>query len=129
MSETAEIRKRLLRLIALVGGLGICGLMYAAFVSATGVGVPCVFRVITGLECPGCGVSRMCLSLLRLDFGAAWSSNPAVMALLPLGGVVFADMAVRYVKTGSRQPDRFSNAALIFMTAVLLLFGIARNII
>ncbi len=119
-------RKRLRRLLLLLAALGAGGLLYAAFVSATGLAVPCMFRLITGIECPGCGVSRMCLALLRLDFSAAWEANPAIMALLPLGAAVFADLSVRYVKDGSRRPDRFSNAAMAFMIAVLILFGVWR---
>ena len=121
--------KRLLRLAGIFGGLLLLGLLYAAFVGATGFGIPCVFRLITGLQCPGCGVSRMCMALLRLDFRAAWRANPAVTALLPLGAAVAADMSVRYVRTGSSRPDKFCNAAMIFMLAVLLVFGVARNLI
>lgn len=121
--------ERLLRLAGIFGGLLLLGLLYAAFVGATGLGIPCVFRLITGLQCPGCGVSRMCLSLLRLDFHAAWRANPAVMALLPLGAVVAADMSAKYIRTGSMRSDRFCNAAMMFMLAVLLVFGVARNLI
>lgn len=121
--------KRLLRLAEIFGGLLILGLLYAAFVGATGLGIPCVFRLITGLQCPGCGVSRMCMSLLRFDLHAAWHANPAVMALLPLGAAVAADMSARYVRTGTSRPDKFCNAAMIFMLAVLLVFGVARNLI
>lgn len=121
--------KRLLRLAGIFGGLLVLGLLYAAFVGATGLAVPCVFRLITGLQCPGCGVSRMCMALLRLDFRSAWGYNPAIMALLPLGAAVAADMSARYVREGSTKPDKFCNAAMIFMIAVLAVFGVARNIV
>lgn len=122
-------KKRAVRLLIALSAMLICGVLYAAFISATGIGIPCIFHAITGLKCPGCGVSRMCLSLLRLDFKSAMKYNPAVMSLSPLGIVVFADMSVRYVKTGTLIPDRFSNAAMIFMIAVLIAFGIIRNLI
>ena len=121
--------KRLLRLCAVLAALLVLGLLYAAFVGATGLGVPCIFRLITGLECPGCGVSRMCMALLKLDFRTAWHSNPAVTALLPLGAAVASDMAARYVRTGTSRPDKFCNAAMIFMLAVLAIFGFVRNIV
>ena len=41
-----------------------------------GIGIPCLFRSITGLECPGCGNSRAALALLRLDIAAAFGYNP-----------------------------------------------------
>lgn len=114
----------LLVLAALLG----TGLLYAGFVSLTGWGIPCVFHLVTGLSCPGCGVSRMFMALLRLDFGAAWEANPAILALLPLGMVVLADILVRYVRTGRRVPGKFSNVAIVFMIAVLLVFGVMRNL-
>lgn len=123
-----EARGRLFRLLKTFFAIAAVGLCYAAFVSATGIAVPCVFRLVTGLQCPGCGVSRMCLALLRLDFASAWAANPAIMALLPLGAAVVGDMSVRYVRTGDRKPDKFCNAAMIFMIAALTVFAVIRNI-
>lgn len=37
---------------------------------------PCVFRTVTGVPCPGCGLSRAWLAALRLDFGAAFGYHP-----------------------------------------------------
>ena len=122
-------KQRFRRLAGIFGGLLAVGILYAAFVGVTGMGIPCVFRLITGFKCPGCGVSHMCMSLLRLDFKSAWRANPAIMALLPLGAAVAADMTVRYVRNGTSRPDRFSNAAMIFMLVVLLAFGVVRNLI
>ena len=129
MLRTDSARARLLRLALWAFALISAGLLYALFIRATGLGIPCIFHTVTGLDCPGCGVSRMCLALLRLDFKTAWSSNPAVMALLPLFGAVAADMSVRYVRTGKAAEDGFCRAALIFSAAVLTLFGVLRNII
>lgn len=37
---------------------------------------PCLFRVLLHIDCPGCGMTRAYLSLLRLDFGAAFAYHP-----------------------------------------------------
>ena len=71
----------------------------------------------------------MCLSLMRLDFKSAWHYNAAIMALLPLGIAVLADYTVSYVKTGSRKLKKWADCAVWFMIAVLLIFGVLRNII
>lgn len=47
--------------------------------------VPYPFHVAIGLYCPGCGVSRVCLSLLRLDFVFAFQANTTPFLLLPPG--------------------------------------------
>ncbi len=124
-------RERVGRLKKLVftafAALGL-GLLYAFFVSVTGLGVPCLFRLATGLLCPGCGVSRMCMALLRLDFGAAFEANPAVFCLLPAGAAVAVKICINYVKTGSLDPGKFCNAVLTVMIVALIAFGIVRNL-
>ena len=76
------------------------GLAYALFVRLTGWGIPCVFHLITGLQCPGCGVTRMCLALLRLDFYAAARYNLLILCLLPVALVLYVYKAIVYVRTG-----------------------------
>lgn len=128
MNEQKSALKRLEKLLAAAFAVLACGFLYAFIVSKIGFGIPCLFRLATGLKCPGCGVSRMCLSLLRLDFRAAWHYNSAVMLLSPLAAVVFCDMSLRYVLTGTQKPDKFSNFSMFFMVIVLVAFGILRNL-
>lgn len=45
---------------------------------------PCVFRLITGFYCPGCGLTRAMHALVHLDLLRAWRMNPGVMAGLAL---------------------------------------------
>lgn len=40
------------------------------------VGIGCPIKFITGISCPGCGMSRACLALLRLDFASAFYYHP-----------------------------------------------------
>lgn len=127
MSDTK--RRRLTLLLAYFLAFIAAGCMYAVFVNATGKGIPCIFNSLTGLKCPGCGMTRMCLSILKLDFRSAWQYNPAVFSVLPLLAVAFFDMAVRYVKTGTKKPDKPATALLTFSAAVLVVFGIVRNFI
>lgn len=105
------------------------GLLYALFVTLTGLSVPCIFRTVTHLKCPGCGMTSLCLSLLRLDFHGAWEANPAALLISPLGAAVAADMGIRYVLTGDSKPDLFSNISMALMSAVLIVFGVLRNIV
>lgn len=112
----------------LCAALLLVGCAYAIFVSLTGLAIPCVFHLVTGLQCPGCGVSRMCVSLLHLDFAAAWGYNPALLCLLPFGIAVAADVFVRYVRCGCKRPHRWANVLLWLMLAALLLFGVWRNL-
>jgi len=50
----------------------LCGLLALWVV----MDLPCVFRHVTGIPCPGCGLSRAWLAALRLDFPAAFRYHP-----------------------------------------------------
>lgn len=47
-------------------------------------GITCIFKFFFGVSCPGCGMTRACISALRLDFSAAFSYHPLWVALLPV---------------------------------------------
>ena len=44
--------------------------------------LPCPILWITGVSCPGCGITRACLFLVQLNIGAAVYYNPAVFAVI-----------------------------------------------
>ena len=51
--------------------------------------IPCVFNLITGYYCPGCGITRMFISIYKLDFYQAtvnnillgFSNNPQILTI------------------------------------------------
>jgi hypothetical protein len=44
----------------------------------------CLFRGLTGLPCPGCGITTSLRALARGDAVASWSANPAGFAVAAL---------------------------------------------
>ena len=113
-----------------VGGalLGL-GLGYAVWVRLTGLAVPCPFRAVTGRLCPGCGVTRLCLALLRWDWAAAWSANPVLLLMLPVLAALGVRLAVRYVREGTTVGPKWESALLWTMVALLIVWGIVRNLL
>lgn len=101
MKMREDEKKRLCSLTSKIGIALGAGIVYALFVRLTGWGIPCVFYLITDLYCPGCGISRMFLSLLRLDFVAAVRYNLLALCLLPFAIVLFFYKAWHYVKKGN----------------------------
>ena len=75
LPQDEAVRARLFSVFKKGGILLGVGFAYLIFVSLTGLGIPCPFHAVTGLHCPGCGVTRMCVALARLDFAAAWDAN------------------------------------------------------
>lgn len=55
-----------------------------AYASALLFGWNCPIKYLTGVPCPGCGLSRALAALLRLDFWTALRFHPMVFVLLPV---------------------------------------------
>jgi hypothetical protein len=96
--------------------------------ATSGVFPPCPVRYLTGWYCPGCGSLRALHQLLQGNLRAAWALNPLTVVLLPFlayGTVSYGLFELR----GRRLPQLFLPAVWIrALCAVIILFGIARNI-
>lgn len=75
-----------------------CGLA-AYCVIAMVTGMPCLIKGITGISCPGCGMTRSFLALMRLDFAGAWHYHPLVFYLL----IAVPVMIVLYLRDKDKQ--------------------------
>lgn len=123
------MKERAMHCLKIAGVLLAAGLAYGIFVMATGWAVPCIFRKVTGLLCPGCGISRMCLALMRLDFRAAFHYHPLVMLLAPFWLFAFLSWLIPYIREGKREQTRVQSWILGVSIVLLVLFGIIRNIV
>ena len=106
----------------------ICGLLYALWLHFGGPGIPCFFHTITGLYCPGCGITHMCMYLLQLDISSAFHSNPGLFVILPLILVLTLREAYRYIRYGNRPESRIDRILWIILIIWLVLWGILRNL-
>lgn len=50
--------------------------------------VPCSIKHLTGFECPGCGMQRALIALLRGDLRASLCYNPSLLPFL--GTLIYA---------------------------------------
>jgi hypothetical protein len=70
-----------------VGGSAVCLLGVA--LATPGIQLPrCTFKVLTGLPCPTCGVTRTVIALSRFDIGRALYMNP-LAAVTCVAGLVY----------------------------------------
>ncbi len=107
----------------------LLGCAYLALYRFAGFGIPCIFHLITGLNCPGCGVTRMMHSLVHLDFVSAFHHNAALLCLSPILFILFASRAYRYIRYGSVKTTRLEQISCWALVAILLLWGVVRNVI
>lgn len=127
MRESSYAEKKKCRRLGLGLAVLVLGAVYYAVIRLTPFRIPCVFYEVTGLLCPGCGVTRMMESLIRLDFGAAFGWNPVLFCLLPV-------WAVSYIVYLAARPKCLMQDGWLFRViaygsiAVLLIFGVVRNL-
>ena len=95
---------------------GLAVLALAAILILGMGGVPCPIRTVTGVSCPGCGMTRACVCALRLDLAAAFRYHP-LWPMAPLLAAVYLGQR--------RLPPRLVQAAmaaaLILLLAVYLM--------
>lgn len=122
------VRGRILHQMGIYGAvLGVL-VLYYFWVRITGLALPCLFYMQTGLLCPGCGITRLFLSLAEGDFARAYSCNQAIFWLAPLALADFVWFHYLYFRYGEKK-SRFHTAAMFVMIVVLIIFFIWRNFV
>lgn len=117
--------------IGIVIILLLIGMCYIYFFKDSKIVVPCVFHKITGLYCPGCGITRCLNALLHLEFYQAFRYNALVVILLPF--IIFYVILLLYNKVKKRSDNNFvqkevPNYIWYIILIITLLFGVLRNI-
>jgi Protein of unknown function (DUF2752) len=89
----------------------------------------CLFHRVTGLDCPGCGMTRAAHATLHGDLAAAFRFNPLGMILLPLALIGIGLEIVGWVR-GRPLPWTFRVRGrwVWGIVAAVFVFWIARNI-
>ena len=89
----------------------------------------CSFRRLTGLNCPGCGMTRAASAALHGDFATAFRLNPVGMVLLPVAMLALGIEAIGWVR-GRPLPFRLKVGArgAWVLFAVLVGFWVLRNL-
>lgn len=47
--------------------------------------LPCLWKTLFHVECPGCGLTTAFIKILTLDISGAYDSNPLIFIVLPVG--------------------------------------------
>lgn len=118
-----------IRFWLIVAAVTCAVLLYFLFDPAESPLAPkCVFHLVTGWECPGCGMQRMIHALLHGDIAAAWGYNAFLLCISPLILLMLFSAAFR-----TRLPRLYaalnSPPAIITITALIIAWGVVRNLI
>ena len=116
-----------------VGGLAAATLFVARFDPNTVSYPGCPMKMVTGLDCPGCGGLRCVHALASGDIGAAMDQNVLAVIFLPLAALWVAMTVLRRWR-GQRPVDISGGSAVVAnsiwigIIILLVVFTIVRNL-
>ena len=123
-----EVKGRLKAELKKLGILLLAGVLYAIWCNVTGIGIPCVFRLIFGIKCPGCGMTHAAVAMTHLDIAGAFNYNKLSVTVVPLLIIILLIQEYRYIKTASRKISLPETLLLAMMLFVTIAYGVARNL-
>ena len=95
MKKIKNIKEKIIITLAFCTYIGVLWILQA----------PCIIKLITGIPCPGCYITRGVLAALRLDFVTAWNYHPMFWSIPVL--------YLYYLFDGKLFKNRFLNSGLI----------------
>lgn len=124
--------KHRLIILLLVVAAGAAGVLVLAGTNPSGHAwfPKCIFHELTGLHCPGCGVTRAMHAVLQGRFLEAVGQNPLVMLCLPLIAWGVAIEATAWVCGDRYRGPRVRWPRWAYWPLLVMIFGywIMRNI-
>jgi Protein of unknown function (DUF2752) len=93
----------------------------------TGFFPPCPFRLLTGLQCPGCGVTRALHQIVHGNFVAAFMLNPLFLISIPFILIAFLRYSIIVLNGGVPRKNALPQNYIYAIFFVVLSFWIFRN--
>lgn len=129
MQPFASRKSQIAIALALAGVMAIFLLLYYRYDPSSSIRAPkCVFKLLTGWDCPGCGSQRALHALLHGHILQALSLNPFVFIAVPAAVLFFI------AEAGRRSHPRFyrrviNPASTTAVLVVTVLWWVGRNLI
>ena len=114
------------RIVIIYGIVAASAVIYFGLIKIVGSGIPCFYRKMTGILCPGCGAGDMLVALSELKIAQAFLCNPFVFLLI----AVWTAVAIFYfVKNRMSDGDRLFLKILIIVSIIAAIaFAVIRNV-
>lgn len=94
--------------------IALAAFMYAGL---SVIGIGCPIKFVTGVSCPGCGMTRACVCIIFGDFRSAFGFHP----LFPI-----APIFVYLIYSDSVKPKKIKKIALLFIAAAFFMVYLFR---
>ena len=119
-------KKRIIAVICLIISLLLISFLYYKIYSIYHIGIPCIFHRVTGLYCPGCGITRALFALISGNIKIAIHNNILIFILAPFLIYYFIKKIKIWISF-EKETKILPNKLLYGLLIITLLFGILRN--
>ena len=102
-------------------------LIFYHFYNIYNIGIPCIFKTITGYDCPGCGLTRANGEVIKFNFKKALEYNSSVFIVLPLLIYYFSNSI--YAWLFDKKKKELPKLIIVLMIIYLILHTIIRNLV
>ncbi len=90
--------------------------------------IKCPIHEIFHVYCPGCGLTRMLLAILKLDFYQAFRYNQLLFILMPFALLLLFENIYSEYKNKKSIYKKIPNYIWYSLIVILLLYAVLRNI-
>lgn len=125
--DPEAVRARIAGKMKIYSWVAVVLVLYYIWVRSTGLALPCPIHALTGLYCPGCGITRLLMALAAGDVNAAYHWNPGLFWIAPVAVLDVIWYHYVYFRYGE-QNSRLHSICICIMIVVLLAYCIWRNI-
>ena len=87
----------------------------------------CLFKELTGYDCPACGAQRAVVSLFKGDFHNAFWHNPYLIILAPVL-IVWAGVSLFKKNKGIQAKGVWHYVLLAVLASLMIVWTIVRNL-
>jgi len=122
------MKYRILKVIKIYFLLIVLLIGYFFINKYTGFYIPCIFRLITGYKCPGCGITTCLFDLLQLKIDKAFHDNQLVFIYLPFIAVYFLYLTYLYIyDKEDKILKKIPNWIIYIVLGITIIYGVIRN--
>lgn len=82
----------------------------------------CPIKTLTGLDCPGCGITRMFVALSHGHIYQAFRYNPLVFIELPI--LIILILLYKF----NKKSRKVVNILFVILLVITIVYGVLRNI-
>lgn len=89
---------------------------------------PCLVHTLTGLQCPGCGMTRSVIALVNGDILLSLRQNALLIVFILIAVIFYIEYALNAFGVNLKLPFHKMRYVYIFL-ALLAIYSVLRNII